>query len=123
MSQTELDTPTPERRIEILKSLKIEWAKLKKESGATDVQKDEAKKKINELQKELGGDITDFTQNNKSSGNKGVRTYDYKKKLFETFLELYDTTILEKAQKVAQRIVPESVEDYDRQRIIVTQNS
>ena len=52
---------TQEKKDELWKELKLKWSALKRGSNSNEKQKEAAKKRINEIQDELGLDKTDFT--------------------------------------------------------------
>lgn len=56
--QEGLDSETKNK---LWKELKLKWSALKRNSNSNDAQKESAKKRINEIQDELGLDKTDFT--------------------------------------------------------------
>lgn len=51
---------TQEKKDELWKELKLKWSALKRGSNSNEKQKEAAKKRINEIQDELGLDKTDF---------------------------------------------------------------
>ena len=67
----------PDKRIKF-SELKFEWSKLKRESNSTDSEKQQAKLRIQEIQKQLGLKVTDFESNNSHTKKSTVNTFGNK---------------------------------------------